>query len=83
MLFLKSLKIMKLVLKQFFRNALNLDINDRYILKKEHIKDKNYNKILEFSKKYELDEINNEFSEVNTKKRIKNEVSRSSKRTKK
>ena len=33
--------------------------------------------------KYEIDEINNEFSEVNTKKRIKNEVSRSSKRTKK
>ena len=35
----------------------NLDINDRYILKKEHIKNKDYNKILEFSKKYELDEI--------------------------
>ncbi len=35
----------------------NLDINDRYILKKEHIKDKDYNKILKFSKKYELDEI--------------------------
>ena len=33
--------------------------------------------------KYEIDEINNEFSEANTKKRIKNEVSRSSKRTKK
>ena len=33
--------------------------------------------------KYEIDEINNEFSEVNAKKRIKNEVSRSSKRTKK
>ena len=34
--------------------------------------------------KYEIDEINNEFSEVNiTKKKIKNEVSRSSKRTKK
>ncbi len=34
--------------------------------------------------KYEIDEINNEFSEVNLKKkRIKNEVSRSSKRTKK
>ena len=34
--------------------------------------------------KYEIDEINNEFSEVNIKKKkIKNEVSRSSKRTKK
>ena len=34
--------------------------------------------------KYEIDEINNEFSEVNIKKkRIKNEVSRSSKRIKK
>ena len=34
--------------------------------------------------KYEIDEVNNEFSEVNIKKkRIKNEVSRSSKRTKK
>ena len=34
--------------------------------------------------KYEIDEINNEFSEVNVKKkRIKNEVSGSSKRTKK
>ena len=32
--------------------------------------------------KYEIDEINNEFSEVNIKK-ISNEVSRSSKRTKK
>ena len=35
----------------------NLDINDRYILKKEHIKNKDYNKILEFSKKYDLNEI--------------------------
>ena len=35
----------------------NLDINDRYILKKEHIKNKNYEKISKFSKKYELDEI--------------------------
>ena len=34
----------------------NLDINDRYILKKEHITNKDYKKILEFSKKYELDE---------------------------
>ena len=33
--------------------------------------------------KYEIDEINNEFSEVNVKKKITNEVSRSSKRTKK
>ena len=34
--------------------------------------------------KYEIDEINNEFSEVNiNKKKINNEVSRSSKRTKK
>ena len=34
--------------------------------------------------KYEIDEINNEFSEINVKKkRIKNEVFRSSKRTKK
>ena len=34
--------------------------------------------------KYEIDEINNEFSEPNIKKkRISNEVSRSSKRTKK
>ena len=34
--------------------------------------------------KYEIDEINNEFSELNIKKkRIKNEVSRSSIRTKK
>ena len=34
--------------------------------------------------KHEIDEINNEFSEVNIKKkRIKNEVPRSSKRTKK
>ncbi len=34
--------------------------------------------------KYEIDEINNEFSEVNIKKKkISNEVSRSSKRTKK
>jgi len=35
----------------------NLDINDRYILKKEHIKNKDFDKILEFSKKYELEEI--------------------------
>ena len=35
----------------------NLDINDRYTLKKDDIKNKDYNKILEFSKKYELDEI--------------------------
>ncbi len=35
----------------------NLDINDRYILKKEHIKNKNYEKISEFSKKYDLEEI--------------------------
>ena len=34
--------------------------------------------------KYEIDEINNEFSEVNiNKKKINNEVSRSSKRAKK
>ncbi len=33
--------------------------------------------------KYEIDEINNEFSEVNVKKKITNEVSRSSKRIKK
>tara|TARA_B100001248_G_C27160683_1_gene353327 strand:- start:19 stop:261 length:243 start_codon:yes stop_codon:yes gene_type:complete len=34
--------------------------------------------------KYEIDEVNNEFSESNIKKRrISNEVSRSSKRTKK
>ena len=34
--------------------------------------------------KYEIDEINNEFSEANIKKKkINNEVSRSSKRTKK
>ena len=34
--------------------------------------------------KYEIDEINNEFSEIKVKKkRIKSEVSRSSKRTKK
>ena len=34
--------------------------------------------------KYEIDEINNEFSEVSiNKKKINNEVSRSSKRTKK
>ncbi len=34
--------------------------------------------------KFEIDEINNEFSEANIKnKKIKNEVSRSSKRTKK
>ena len=34
--------------------------------------------------KYEIDEVNNEFSEPNIKKkRISNEVSRSSKRTKK
>ena len=35
----------------------NLDINDRYILKKEDIENKDLNKILEFSNKYELDEI--------------------------
>ncbi len=35
----------------------NLDINDRFILKKEHIKNRNYVKISKFSKKYELDEI--------------------------
>ncbi len=35
----------------------NLDINDRYILKKEDIKNKDYGKISEFSKKYDLDEI--------------------------
>ncbi len=35
----------------------NLDINDRYILKNEHIKNKDFNKILEFSKKYESEEI--------------------------
>jgi len=35
----------------------NLDINDRYVLKKEDVKNKDYEKILEFSKKYKLDEI--------------------------
>ncbi len=35
----------------------NLDINDRYLLKKEHIKSKDYDKISKFSKKYNLDEI--------------------------
>ena len=35
----------------------NHDINDRYILKKEHIKNRDINKIKLFSKKYNLDEI--------------------------
>ncbi len=35
----------------------NLDINDRYLLKKENVYNKDYNKILEFSKKYDLEEI--------------------------
>ena len=35
----------------------NLDINDRYILKKEHLENKDYSKISEFSKKYNLQEI--------------------------
>ncbi len=33
--------------------------------------------------KYEIEEINNDFSEIKIEKKIKNEVSRSSKRTKK
>ena len=33
--------------------------------------------------KYEIDEVNKEFSEENIRKRISNEVSKSSKRTKK
>ncbi len=35
----------------------NLDINDRFILKKEHIKNKNLEKINNFAKKYDLNEI--------------------------
>ena len=35
----------------------NLDINDRYILKKEHIDNRNLEKISNFSKKYKLDDI--------------------------
>lgn len=35
----------------------NLDINDRYILKKEDLKNKNINKITKFSNKYNLNDI--------------------------
>lgn len=35
----------------------NLDINDRYILKKEHIDNRNIKKISDFSKKYSLNDI--------------------------
>ena len=35
----------------------NLDINDRFLLKKEHVKNRDYEKISKFSKKYKLDEI--------------------------
>ena len=42
--------------KNFFKIP-NLDINDRYILKKEHIDTKNINKIFDFSKKYKINDI--------------------------
>ena len=42
--------------KSFFKIP-NLDINDRYILKKEHIDTKNINKISDFSKKYKINDI--------------------------
>ena len=35
----------------------NLDINDRYILKKEDLKNRNINKIINFSNKYSLNDI--------------------------
>ena len=60
-LFTKNNSFYSYYKKNFKTNDLfkipNLDINDRYILKKEHIKNKDYIKILEFSKKYELNEI--------------------------
>ena len=48
----------------------NLDINDRYILKKGDISDRNFEKIKNFSNKYDSDEIIMVVSEKN--KKIKN-----------
>ena len=60
-LFTKSNNFYSYYKKNFKTNGIfkipNLDINDRYVLKKEHVKNKDYKKILEFSKKYELEEI--------------------------
>ena len=60
-LFAKSNNFYSYYKKNFKTNGIfkipNLDINDRYVLKKEHVKNKDYKKILEFSKKYELEEI--------------------------
>ena len=46
----------------------NLDINDRFILKKEHIKNRDYDKISKFSKKYKLEEIIIVIAKSNSKK---------------
>ena len=46
----------------------NLDINDRFILKKEHIMNRDYEKISEFSKKYKLDETVIVIAKSNNKK---------------
>tara|TARA_X000000950_G_scaffold115942_1_gene145599 strand:- start:748 stop:1773 length:1026 start_codon:yes stop_codon:yes gene_type:complete len=46
----------------------NLDINDRFILKKEHIKNRDYEKISKFSKKYKLEEIIIVIAKSNSKK---------------
>tara|TARA_Y200000002_G_scaffold383212_1_gene404069 strand:- start:437 stop:1462 length:1026 start_codon:yes stop_codon:yes gene_type:complete len=51
----------------------NLDINDRFILKEEHIIDKNLKKIINFSKKYKSNEIVIVISKKN-KFKIENEL---------
>ena len=60
-LFTKSNNFYSYYKKNFKTNDIfkipNLDINDRYVLKTEDVKNKDYEKILEFSKKYELEEI--------------------------
>ena len=45
-----------------------MDINDRFILKKEHIKNRDYEKISKFSKKYKLEEIIIVIAKSNSKK---------------
>ena len=60
-LFTKSNNFYSYYKKNFKTNDIfkipNLDINDRYVLKTEDIKNKDYEKISEFSKKYKLEEI--------------------------
>ena len=60
-LFTKSNNYYSYYKKNFKKNDIfkipNLDINDRYVLKKEHVKNKDYKQISQFSKKYDLEEI--------------------------